>query len=225
MYKSLWKRIFDFCMASAGIVILLPLFLLIAFCVKLDCAGPVFLKQKRSGKDKKGFYMYKFRTMRPDAPTYIPTYHLSRPERYITRTGRFLRRFSLDELPQLFNVLKGEMSLIGPRPALWNEYRLIAERDKYGANGVLPGLSGLAQVSGRDILSVKEKAKLDGEYARKVSFLLDAKCFFQTFGAVLSARGVVEGARNVDSASARAPALPAAEGLKDPSLSGRLDSH
>ncbi|MDR3349849.1 MAG: sugar transferase [Acidaminococcales bacterium] len=193
MYKSLWKRVLDFFLAGTGLVVLLPLFLLLAFCVKFDSAGPVFLKQKRLGKDKKVFRMYKFRTMRPDAPAYIPTYCLLGPERYITRFGRFLRRFSLDELPQLFNVARGEMSLIGPRPALWNEYSLIAERDKYGANGILPGLSGLAQVSGRDDLSVKAKAMLDGEYLRNISFCLDAKCFFKTFGVVLSARGVVEG--------------------------------
>jgi O-antigen biosynthesis protein WbqP len=216
MYKSLWKRVVDFCMASAGLVILLPLFLLLAFCVKLDSAGPVFLKQKRSGKDKKVFHMYKFRTMRPDAPIYIPTYCLSRPECYITRTGRFLRRFSLDELPQLFNVVRGEMSLIGPRPALWNEYRLLAERDKYGANGILPGLSGLAQVRGRDELSVKAKAMLDGEYARNVSFRLDARCFFETFAAVLSARGVVEGTGGggVNPDSARALPHPADKKIK-----------
>ena len=161
--------------------------------IKLYDGGPVFYKQERFTYNHKVFMIYKFRTMRIDTPKDMPTHMLADPEQYITRVGKFLRKSSLDELPQIINILMGKMSIVGPRPALWNQYDLIEERDKYGANDVMPGLTGWAQINGRDELEIDVKAKLDGEYVKKFGFIMDLKCFFGTITAVLSHKGVVEG--------------------------------
>ena len=187
------KRLIDIVFSVFGLVVLSPLFLIIIIAIKLDSKGPVLFRQKRVGINKTHFYILKFRTMRIDAPSDTPTHLLQNSDLYITRVGRFLRRTSLDELPQIINIMKGEMSIIGPRPALWNQYDLIEERDKYGANDVLPGLTGWAQINGRDELPIHEKARLDGEYVRKISLLMDVKCFFRTVVSVLRSHGVVEG--------------------------------
>lgn len=187
------KRAIDVGASSLALVVLSPLMLATAAAVKLDSPGPVFFCQKRVGDHKTHFNMYKFRSMRTDTPKDMPTHLLKDPDAFITRTGRFLRKTSLDELPQLFNILAGDMSIIGPRPALWNQFDLIEERDKYGANDIRPGLTGWAQINGRDELEIEEKARLDGEYVEKMSFVFDAKCFFGTIGAVLRHDGVVEG--------------------------------
>ena len=187
------KRVIDIVGAIIGIIFLLPVFGILALAVYLDSPGPVLFRQKRIGRKKKEFYILKFRTMKQEAPHNTPTHLLDTPECYITRTGKFLRRTSLDELPQLFNILKGDMSFIGPRPALWNQEDLIRKREQYGANHVPVGLSGWAQVNGRDKLSIEEKAKLDGEYARQFSFLMDVKCFFWTIRCVIKKEGIQEG--------------------------------
>ena len=187
------KRITDFIMALVGLIILSPLFILLAIIIKLDSKGPVFFKQKRVAKNKLYFNILKFRTMRVDTPKDMPTHMLNNPEAFITRLGRFLRKTSLDELPQIINILKGEMSIVGPRPCLWNQYDLIAERDKYGANNIYPGLTGWAQVNGRDELPIEVKAKLDGEYVQRRSFTFDVKIFFMTIFRVIKSDGVKEG--------------------------------
>ena len=187
------KRISDILLSFVGLIVLSPLFLLLVIAIKLDSEGPVLFKQKRVGIYKSYFTILKFRTMRIDTPKDIPTHMLVNPEQWITRVGKFLRKTSLDELPQIINILKGDMSIVGPRPALWNQYDLIAERDKYGANDVLPGLTGWAQINGRDKLPVKVKAKLDGDYVQNLGFLIDVKCFFGTFLRVFKSEGVVEG--------------------------------
>lgn len=192
MYPKV-KRLLDFILALLSLIILSPVFIIISLIIKMTSEGPVFFKQKRIGKNKVEFYIYKFRTMRTDTPKDTPTHLLENPEQYITRIGKFLRKTSLDELPQLINILKGEMSFIGPRPALWNQYDLIAERDKYGANDVYPGLTGWAQINGRDELPIPIKARLDGEYVKNMSFLFDLKCFFGTIISVIKSDGVVEG--------------------------------
>lgn len=179
-YNQGFKRLFDLILALVGLVILCPLFLFIAAAIKVDSKEPVFFKQKRFGKNKKFFYILKFRTMRTDAPKDTPTHLFSNPDDYITGVGRILRKTSLDELPQLINILLAQMSVVGPRPALWNQYDLIAQRDQYNANSIAPGLTGWAQINGRDALSIEEKAKLDGEYVDKVSFLFDMKVVFLT---------------------------------------------
>lgn len=194
-----FKRILDFILALVSIILLLPLLIIISVVIKLDSKGPVFFKQKRVGKGKKTFDIIKFRTMRIDTPQDVPTHLLIQPDKYITRVGRFLRRSSLDELPQLINILRGDMSFVSPRPALWNQHDLIAERDKYigryglTANQIRPGLTGWAQINGRDELSIEVKAKLDGEYVRYMSFFFDLKCLFETFWRVMKSDGVVEG--------------------------------
>lgn len=180
-------------LALVGAVVLSPVFAALFLAIKLDSRGPIFFRQKRVGIHKTYFNILKFRTMRIDTPKDTPTHLLENPEQYITRVGRFLRRSSLDELPQIFNILSGKMSIIGPRPALWNQYDLIAERDKYGANDIRPGLTGWAQINGRDELEIPVKARLDGEYVRRMSFLFDCRCFFGTIGAALHHKGVVEG--------------------------------
>lgn len=193
MYKKFFKRLIDVVLSFFGIVVLsLPL-LIIVIAIKLDSKGPVFFKQKRVGIHKSYFNILKFRTMRIDTPHDMPTHMLSNPDMWITKVGKFLRKTSLDELPQLFNIFVGDMSVIGPRPALWNQDDLIAERDKYGANDVKPGLTGWAQINGRDELEIDVKAKLDGEYVEKMSFGFDCKCFFGTITSVLKSDGVVEG--------------------------------
>lgn len=180
-------------MAFIGLVVLSPIFIIICLAIKLDSRGSVLFKQKRIGRGKKYFYMLKFRTMKMDAPKDCPTHLLKNPEQYITRMGKFLRKSSLDELPQIFHILTGKMSVVGPRPALWNQMDLIKERDKYRANDVRPGLTGWAQVNGRDELAIEIKAALDGVYVKKMSFLFDIKCFFKTIVGVLMHEGIVEG--------------------------------
>lgn len=191
-----FKRVLDFILALVGLIILSPVFLMLVIFIKLDSKGPILFKQKRVGIHKTHFEILKFRTMKIDTPKDMPTHMLASPEKYITRVGKFLRKTSLDELPQIINILKGEMSIIGPRPALWNQYDLIAERDKYGANDILPGLTGWAQVHGRDELEIEEKAKLDGYYVKHLGFKLDVQCFFLTIKSVLKSEGVVEGKKD-----------------------------
>lgn len=187
------KRIIDILLSGLAIIILSPLLLILCIAIKLDSPGPIFFTQKRVGIHKTYFQIYKFRTMRTDTPKDMPTHMLANPEQYITKTGRFLRKTSLDELPQIFNIFKGDMSIVGPRPALWNQDDLVAERYKYGANDVTPGLTGWAQINGRDELEIPVKAKLDGEYVKKYGFTMDVRCFFGTFLSVLRQDGVVEG--------------------------------
>ena len=193
LYRSFFKRIFDFIISLLCTVAFSPFLLILVLLVKLDSKGPVFFTQKRVGKGKKYFKILKFRTMRIDTPKDTPTHLLENPDQYITRVGHFLRKTSLDELPQLFNIVAGQMSFVGPRPALWNQYDLIEERDKYGANDVRPGLTGWAQVNGRDELEIPVKARFDGEYVGKMSFVFDIKCIIKTFVKVISHDGVVEG--------------------------------
>lgn len=192
MYRYI-KRGIDIILSLVGLIILSPLFLLLIAAIKVDSRGPVLFRQKRVGIHKTHFNILKFRTMRTDTPKDMPTHLLKNPGQYITRVGKILRKTSLDELPQIINILKGDMSVVGPRPALWNQYDLIEERDKYGANDVRPGLTGWAQINGRDELEIPVKAKYDGEYVKKMGFLMDARCFFGTFLSVLRAEGVVEG--------------------------------
>jgi len=193
IYRSYIKKVVDFILAFIGMVVLSPVFLLLIICIKLDSKGPVLFKQRRIGKGKSEFYILKFRTMKIDTPKDTPTHLLKDPDSYITRVGKFMRKTSMDELPQIINILKGEMSIIGPRPCLWNQYDLIAERDKYGANDIYPGLTGWAQINGRDELPIKVKAKLDGEYVKNMSFAFDVRCFFGTIISILKHDGVVEG--------------------------------
>lgn len=195
MYSKV-KRGIDFILSLAGMIILFPVFALLIIMIKADSPGPVFFKQKRVGIRKRHFNILKFRTMRIDSPKDTPTHMLEDPDKWITKVGKFLRKTSLDELPQIINILKGEMSIIGPRPALWNQYDLIAERDKYGANDIMPGLTGWAQINGRDELPIDVKAKLDGEYVRKMGLKMDTKCFLKTITAVVKSDGVVEGKTN-----------------------------
>lgn len=193
MYSHVIKRILDFIIALLGAILLSPVLLIISLVVKLSSPGPVMFMQKRVGIHKNYFQILKFRTMRTDTPNDMPTHLLKNPEQFITPIGRFLRRTSLDELPQIFNIISGQMSIIGPRPALWNQDDLIAEREQYGANDVKPGLTGWAQINGRDELPINVKAKLDGEYVANIGFILDCKCFIKTILSVLKHDGVVEG--------------------------------
>ena len=192
MYKF-FKRTLDIVFSFIGMIVLSPFFLLLVLAIKLDSKGPVLFKQKRVGLHKKHFYILKFRTMRMDTPKDTPTHLLENPEQWITKVGKFLRKTSLDELPQIWNIFVGDMSIIGPRPALWNQYDLIEERDRYGANDVLPGLTGWAQIHGRDELPIAKKAELDGYYVQHLSFGLDVRCFFGTIKSVAKSEGVVEG--------------------------------
>ena len=193
MYRKYGKRLLDIALSALGILVLLPVFVLIAVAIEVDDPGPVFFRQKRVGIHKTHFQIMKFRTMKVDTPKDTPTHLLANPEQYITRVGKVLRKTSLDELPQIFQIFTGEMSIIGPRPALWNQFDLIAERDRYGANDVRPGLTGWAQINGRDELPIDVKARLDGEYVQNISFKFDCKCFFGTIVSVLRSDGVVEG--------------------------------
>ena len=187
------KRLIDVILSFIGLIILSPIFLILIIAIKLDSKGPVFFKQKRVGIHKTHFNILKFRTMRIDTPRDTPTHLLENPEQWITKVGGFLRKTSLDELPQIINILKGDMSIVGPRPALWNQYDLLEERDKYGANDVPVGLTGWAQINGRDTVSIEDKARYDGKYANEIGFRIDAKCFFGTIGSVLRREGIVEG--------------------------------
>ena len=193
MYQKFGKRALDIILSGCGIIVLAPVYLILAIAIKIDDPGPVFFRQKRVGIHKSHFSIMKFRTMKMETPRDMPTHLLENPEQYITRVGRVLRKTSLDELPQIFQIFTGEMSIIGPRPALWNQYDLIEERDKYGANDVRPGLTGWAQINGRDELPIDVKARFDGEYVEKLSFAFDCKCFFGTILSVLKRDGVVEG--------------------------------
>ena len=193
MYKRFGKRALDLLLSGLGLIVLSPLFLIISIAIKAEDPGPVFFRQKRVGIHKTYFNIVKFRSMRQDTPHDMPTHLLSDPQRWITKVGRFLRKTSLDELPQIAQIFTGKMSIIGPRPALWNQYDLIEERDKYGANDITPGLTGWAQVNGRDELEIEEKARLDGEYAQNISFGMDMKIFWMTVKNVLQGSGVVEG--------------------------------
>ena len=193
MYKRFGKRALDLLLSGLGLVVLSPLFLIISIAIKVEDPGPVFFRQKRVGIHKTYFNIVKFRSMRQDTPHDMPTHLLNDPQRWITKTGRFLRKTSLDELPQIAQIFTGKMSIIGPRPALWNQYDLIAQRDQYGANDITPGLTGWAQVNGRDELEIEEKARLDGEYAQNISFGMDMKIFWMTVRNVLRGSGVVEG--------------------------------
>lgn len=195
MYELYVKRFLDLMLGMIIFVLLLPIFLILMLSIKLDSKGPVFFRQKRVGKNKRYFNILKFRTMRTDAPKDMPTHLLQNPDAFITRTGKFLRKTSLDELPQLINIIRGDMSFIGPRPALWNQFDLIEERDRYDANSIRPGMSGLAQISGRDELAIDVKARLDGEYRQKINLWVDIRCFVGTFFSVLRQDGVVEGAQ------------------------------
>ena len=193
MYKLFFKRVIDIVLSLIGLIAASWLYLLIIIAIKIDDPGPAFFGQKRVGKNKELFTLWKFRSMKMCTPHDTPTHLLENPEQYITRVGKFLRKSSLDEIPQLWNILKGEMAIIGPRPALWNQCDLLEERDKYGANDIRPGLSGWAQICGRDELEIEEKARLDGEYVQKMSFFFDCRCFFGTAISALRGDGVVEG--------------------------------
>lgn len=197
MYAKCIKRVIDIILSFTGLVLLSWVYLILIIAIKIESPGPVFFTQKRVGIHKSHFIIHKFRTMRIDTPSDVPTHLLEDPEQYITRIGKFMRKYSLDELPQIYDIFVGKMSIIGPRPALWNQFDLIKERDKYGANDVLPGLTGLAQISGRDELEIDAKAKLDGEYTAALNsgkgFTMDVKCFFGTITSVLKSDGVVEG--------------------------------
>mgnify|MGYP000903218097 CR=1 FL=1 len=192
MYKAI-KRLIDIVLSLIGVIVLLPIFLVIIIAIKIDSKGPILFKQKRIGIHKSNFNILKFRTMRIDTPKDTPTHLLENPDQWITKVGKFLRKTSLDELPQIWNIFVGQMSIIGPRPALWNQYDLIEEREKYGANDIKPGLTGWAQINGRDELPIDIKASLDGEYVENMSFKTDVKCFFRTIVSVFKHDGVVEG--------------------------------
>lgn len=195
MYRKYLKRSIDFLLSLMGLLVLAPVFLIIIVAIKLDSKGSVWFKQKRVGINKTYFTIYKFRTMRSDTPKEMPTHLLDNPDYYITKVGKFLRKTSLDELPQLINIVKGDMAVIGPRPSLWNQYDLIEARDKLGVNDVRPGLTGWAQINGRDELEILVKAKFDGEYIGNLSFLMDLKCFVGTIVSVFKTEGVVEGGK------------------------------
>lgn len=193
MYNKFFKRLIDIVLSFFGLIILFPFILIISLLIVIDDPGPIFFSQRRIGINKTVFNLHKFRSMKMSTPHDIPTHLLENPEQYITRVGKFLRKSSLDELPQIWDILIGKMSIIGPRPALWNQDDLIAERDLYGANYIRPGLTGWAQINGRDELEISVKAKFDGEYVEKMNFLFDCKCFFGTVFNVLKHEGVVEG--------------------------------
>ena len=193
MFYFWFKRFYDTVLAFLGLIVLSPLFLILIIMIKLDSKGPVLFKQKRIGRNKKHFYILKFRTMRIDTPKDTPTHMLENPEQWITKVGKFLRKTSLDELPQIINIIKGDMSIIGPRPALWNQYDLLEERDKYNVHKLYPGLTGYAQINGRDELPIPEKAKLDGYYVENISLWLDIKIFFGTIVSIFQSKGIVEG--------------------------------
>ena len=192
------KRLLDFVLSLIGIVVLIPVFIIIGILIKVDSRGPVIFKQKRYGKNKEPFYIYKFRTMASDAPQNVATKDLNDSKKYITKIGAFLRRTSLDELPQLFNILLGQMTIVGPRPVVLKEENLIIARDLYGANDIKPGITGWAQINGRDLLSIEEKAKLDGYYVENMGFKMDIKCFFKTIQYVLKCEGILEGGDEID---------------------------
>ena len=193
MYRHFFKRLFDVVLSLSALVVLAPVMIVCALIIKHEDKGSAFFTQKRIGIHKKPFSMYKFRSMRTDTPHDTPTHLLENPEQYILHCGKWMRKYSVDELPQIFNILRGDMSIVGPRPALWNQYDLIAERDKYGANDIKPGLTGWAQINGRDELEISEKARLDGEYLKRESFTFDLMCIWRTVFKAAKHEGVVEG--------------------------------
>ncbi len=193
IYEKCVKRIIDIALSGIGLVVLSPVYLIVIIAIKIDDPGPVLFTQKRVGRNKKYFKLHKFRSMKMSTPHDVPTHMLDNPDRYITKVGRLMRRTSIDELPQVWDIFVGNMSIIGPRPALWNQDVLVAERDKYNANDVKPGLTGWAQINGRDELEIPDKAKLDGDYVKKISFPFDVKCFVGTIFSVVKSDGVVEG--------------------------------
>lgn len=193
MYKKYVKRIIDLIFSTVGIVILLIPMMIVSLIITIEDPGPPIFTQKRIGKNKKLFKIYKFRSMKMNTPHDVATHLLENPEQYLLKSGKIFRKLSIDEIPQIFNIFLGQMSIVGPRPALWNQYDLCEERDKYGANDAKPGLTGWAQVNGRDELLIPDKAKLDGEYVRNISFKMDSKCFMMTIGNVINGKGVVEG--------------------------------
>lgn len=197
MYLKYIKRLTDIILSTLAIIITFWLFIILFFMIKITSKGPMFFRQKRFGKGGSLFYILKFRTMRKETPSDTPTHLLKNPEQYITFVGKFLRKTSLDELPQLFNILMGDMTIVGPRPALWNQFDLIQEREKYGANDVKPGLTGWAQINGRDELPIQIKAKLDGEYIEKMGFIFDLKCILKTISCVIKQNGLKEGTAEV----------------------------
>nr|WP_304684383.1 sugar transferase [Ileibacterium valens] len=196
-YNNFVKRVIDIVLSLIGLVVLSPVFLMLSLAIVVDDPGPIFFTQKRVGLNKQYFKLHKFRSMKMSTPRNVPTHMLENPDQYITRIGRFIRKFSLDELPQIFDILIGNMSIIGPRPALWNQDLLIAERDKYGANDIRPGLTGWAQINGRDELEIPVKAKFDGAYVQKESLLFDFYCFVVTITSVLKSDGVTEGGTGI----------------------------
>ena len=193
VYEKVFKRVVDVIVSFLGLIILSPVYLIVIVAILIDDPGPIFFAQKRIGKNKRFFMLHKFRSMKMSTPHDVPTHMLENPEQYITKVGKFLRKTSLDELPQIWDIFIGNMSIIGPRPALWNQDVLTAERDKYNANDVKPGLTGWAQINGRDELEIPDKARLDGEYVEKISFPFDVKCFIGTISSVAKSEGVVEG--------------------------------
>lgn len=195
-YSKCIKRLFDIIVSFFAIILLSPLFLILIIAIIIDDPGPVFFKQIRIGMNKKHFYLHKFRSMKKCTPHDVPTHMLENPDQYITRVGRYLRKHSIDELPQIFDIFVGNMSFVGPRPALWNQYVLIAERDKYDANDIVPGLTGIAQLNGRDELTIEAKAKLDGDYVKSIGFVTDLKCFFESIHVLKSDEHIVEGTGN-----------------------------
>jgi O-antigen biosynthesis protein WbqP len=200
MYTKFIKRLIDIVLSLIGLILLSPLLLLLVLAIRVDSPGPILFKQKRVGIHKSHFNILKFRTMRIDTPKDTPTHLLKDPDQWITKVGKFLRKTSLDELPQIWNIFVGQMSIIGPRPALWNQYDLINERDKYGANDVPVGLTGWAQINGRDEVSIEVKARLDGEYVERIGFGMDVRCFLGTIVSVLKRDGVLEGGTGSKSA-------------------------
>ena len=193
MYRKFGKRLMDILLSGIALIPLSVVYLILAIAIKIDDPGPVFFRQKRIGIHKTHFHILKFRTMKMETPKDTPTHLLKNPEQYITRVGGFLRKYSLDELPQIIQIFTGDMSIVGPRPALWNQFDLIAERDKYGANDVRPGLTGWAQINGRDELPIDVKARLDGEYIQKMGFFFDIRCMLGTVLPMFTGAGVVEG--------------------------------
>lgn len=193
LYLKFVKRFVDIVLSGIGLLLLAIPMGIVALLIKKEDPGPAIFKQKRVGKNKEHFYLYKFRSMKIDTPHDVPTHLLENPEQYILKVGKVIRKTSIDELPQLWNIFIGDMTIVGPRPALWNQFDLIEERDKYGANGVRPGLTGWAQINGRDELEIPVKAKLDGEYVKDMGFFMDLKCFLGTFRRVINSDGVVEG--------------------------------
>ena len=193
MYRHFVKRLLDVVLSLAALIVLAVPMMIFALMIKREDRGPALFRQKRVGKGKRHFDMYKFRSMKMDTPHDVPTHLLADPEQYLLNCGKWMRKYSIDELPQIINILKGDMSIVGPRPALWNQYDLIAERDKYGANDIRPGLTGWAQINGRDELEIPEKAKYDGEYVLRESLMFDAMCIFRTVFSAARHEGVVEG--------------------------------